>query len=71
MTCLFLHLFGVLLREGGRKPLVLFYLIYFALRLLLILWFPAPLFSRRTHDTACLINKSIQVDNLPDENLEL
>lgn len=35
-----------------------------------IMVYCASLFSRRTHDTACFINKSNQIDVLPDENLE-
>lgn len=35
-----------------------------------IMVYCASLFLRRTHDTACFINKSIPIDVLPDENLE-
>lgn len=36
-----------------------------------IMVYCASLFSRRTHDTACFINKSHQIGVLPDENIEI
>lgn len=35
-----------------------------------IMVYCASLILRRTHDTACFINKSIPADFLPDENLK-